>query len=241
MARILVVDDEKVMVKGIRFNLENDGYTVEVGYNGRQAVELARANEYDLIILDLMMPELDGLQACMEIRAFSTVPIIMLTARGEDTDKLLGFEYGADDYITKPFNPIEVLARVRSQLRRYTSLGGMAKKASHLTNGGIEMDDESKIVTVDGEVVSLTPSEYNILKLLMENPGRVFSSTQIYERIWNEDACGSGSVVAVHIRHLREKIEIDPSNPRYLKVVWGLGYKIEKEAKQLQSITIPSA
>ena len=139
---------------------------------------------------------------------------------------------GADDYITKPFNPIEVLARVRSQLRRYTSLGGMAKKASHLTNGGIEMDDESKIVTVDGEVVSLTPSEYNILKLLMENPGRVFSSTQIYERIWNEDACGSGSVVAVHIRHLREKIEIDPSNPRYLKVVWGLGYKIEKEAKQ---------
>jgi len=155
-----------------------------------------------------------------------------LTAKSEDTDKILGLNIGADDYITKPFNPIEVIARVKSHLRRYTSLGGMAKRASHLVIGSIDLDDEAKIVTVDGETVSLTPSEYNILKLLMENPGRVFSSNQIYEQIWNEDAYGSGSVVAVHIRHLREKIEINPSEPRYLKVVWGLGYKMEKEAKE---------
>ncbi len=178
------------------------------------------------------MPQMDGISATAKLRETCDIPIILLTAKSEDSDKILGLNIGADDYITKPFNPIEVLARVRSQLRRYTSLGGMTKKASHLVIGGIDLDDDAKIVTVDGEVVNLTPSEYNILKLLMENPGRVFSSAQIYEQIWNEDAYGSGSVVAVHIRHLREKIEINPSEPHYLKVVWGLGYKIEKEAKE---------
>ena len=232
MANILVCDDDREIVDAIEIYLSQDGYKIYKAYDGEQAIQILDKEDIHLLIMDIMMPKLDGIRATLKIREYSSIPIIILSAKSEDTDKILGLNIGADDYITKPFNPIEVLARVRSQLRRYTSLGGMAKKASHLTNGGIEMDDESKIVTVDGEVVSLTPSEYNILKLLMENPGRVFSSTQIYERIWNEDACGSGSVVAVHIRHLREKIEIDPSNPRYLKVVWGLGYKIEKEAKQ---------
>ena len=232
MQTILVCDDDKEIVEAIEIYLQQEGFHVLKAYDGEEALEILKNNEVHLLIMDVMMPKLDGIRATLKIRENSSIPIIILSAKTEDSDKILGLNIGADDYITKPFNPIEVLARVRSQLRRYTSLGGMAKKASHLTNGGIEMDDESKIVTVDGEVVSLTPSEYNILKLLMENPGRVFSSTQIYERIWNEDACGSGSVVAVHIRHLREKIEIDPSNPRYLKVVWGLGYKIEKEAKQ---------
>ncbi len=189
-------------------------------------------NDIHLILMDIMMPQMDGISATAKLRETCNIPIILLTAKSEDSDKILGLNIGADDYITKPFNPIEVLARVRSQLRRYTSLGGMTKKASHLVIGGIDLDDDAKIVTVDGEVVNLTPSEYNILKLLMENPGRVFSSAQIYEQIWNEDAYGSGSVVAVHIRHLREKIEINPSEPHYLKVVWGLGYKIEKEAKE---------
>ena len=229
---VLIVEDDRNIADLLRLYLEKEGYTVVIAPDGMRGVEQFRTVHPSLVLLDVMLPGLDGWGVCRAIRAESQTPIIMLTAKSETEDKVNGLKQGADDYITKPFNPIEVLARVRSQLRRYTSLGGMAKKASHLTNGGIEMDDESKIVTVDGEVVSLTPSEYNILKLLMENPGRVFSSTQIYERIWNEDACGSGSVVAVHIRHLREKIEIDPSNPRYLKVVWGLGYKIEKEAKQ---------
>ena len=232
MQSILVCDDDKQIVEAIDIYLTGEGFEVIKAYDGAEALELLKTHTVNLMILDVMMPGLDGIRTTLKVRETSSIPIIILSAKSEDADKILGLNIGADDYITKPFNPIEVLARVRSQLRRYTSLGGMAKKASHLTNGGIEMDDESKIVTVDGEVVSLTPSEYNILKLLMENPGRVFSSTQIYERIWNEDACGSGSVVAVHIRHLREKIEIDPSNPRYLKVVWGLGYKIEKEAKQ---------
>ena len=181
MAKILVVDDEKVLVKGIKFNLENEGYEVEVGYDGEQAVELARNGGFDLVILDLMMPKIDGLQACMRIREFSNVPIIMLTARSEDTDKIIGFECGADDYITKPFNPIEVIARVKSQLRRYTSLGGKQgggeANPALLTNGGIALDDGAKSVTVDGEGVSLTPIEYNILLLLMKNPGRVFSTS----------------------------------------------------------------
>ena len=230
--KILVVDDEKVLVKGIKFNLESEGYQVEAGYDGEEAVELARSGSFDLIILDLMMPKIDGLQACMRIREFSNVPIIMLTARSEDTDKIIGFECGADDYITKPFNPIEVIARVKSQLRRYTSLGGKQgggeANPALLTNGGIALDDGAKSVTVDGEGVSLTPIEYNILLLLMKNPGRVFSTSQIYELVWNDPSLGSENTVAVHIRHLREKIEIDPANPRYVKVVWGLGYKMEK-------------
>lgn len=230
--KILVVDDEKVLVKGIKFNLESEGYQVEAGYDGEEAVELARSGSFDLIILDLMMPKIDGLQACMRIREFSNVPIIMLTARSEDTDKIIGFECGADDYITKPFNPIEVIARVKSQLRRYTSLGGKQgggeANPTLLTNGGIALDDGAKSVTVDGEGVSLTPIEYNILLLLMKNPGRVFSTSQIYELVWNDPSLGSENTVAVHIRHLREKLEIDPANPRYIKVVWGLGYKMEK-------------
>lgn len=230
--KILVVDDEKVLVKGIKFNLESEGYQVEAGYDGEEAVELARSGSFDLIILDLMMPKIDGLQACMRIREFSNVPIIMLTARSEDTDKIIGFECGADDYITKPFNPIEVIARVKSQLRRYTSLGGKQgggeANPALLTNGGIALDDGAKSVTVDGEGVSLTPIEYNILLLLMKNPGRVFSTSQIYELVWNDPSLGSENTVAVHIRHLREKLEIDPANPRYIKVVWGLGYKMEK-------------
>lgn len=230
--KIVVVDDEKVLVKGIKFNLESEGYQVEAGYDGEEAVELARNGAFDLIILDLMMPKIDGLQACMRIREFSNVPIIMLTARSEDTDKIIGFECGADDYITKPFNPIEVIARVKSQLRRYTSLGGKQgggeANPALLTNGGIALDDGAKSVTVDGEGVSLTPIEYNILLLLMKNPGRVFSTSQIYELVWNDPSLGSENTVAVHIRHLREKLEIDPANPRYIKVVWGLGYKMEK-------------
>jgi len=232
MAKILVVDDERVLVKGITFNLKNEGYQVETGYDGEEAVELAREGNFDLIILDLMMPKIDGLQACMRIREFSNVPVIMLTAKGEDADKIMGFECGADDYITKPFNPIEVIARVKSQLRRYTSLGGKQgggeANPALLTNGGIALDDGAKSVTVDGEGVSLTPIEYNILLLLMKNPGRVFSTSQIYELVWNDPSLGSENTVAVHIRHLREKLEIDPANPRYIKVVWGLGYKMEK-------------
>ena len=230
--KILIVEDEPTICSFIYTLLDTNGYKTYVAPTCELGKSIFTSYLPDLIILDLGLPDRDGRELIHYVRQKFMTPIIVLSARTTEADKIEALDLGANDYITKPFNPIEVLARVRSQLRRYTSLGGMAKKASHLTNGGIEMDDESKIVTVDGEVVSLTPSEYNILKLLMENPGRVFSSTQIYERIWNEDACGSGSVVAVHIRHLREKIEIDPSNPRYLKVVWGLGYKIEKEAKQ---------
>ncbi len=232
MDNILICDDEKDIVSALSIYLSTENYKIFTAYTGKEALQVVQNNDIHLILMDIMMPQMDGISATAKLRESSNIPIILLTAKSEDSDKILGLNIGADDYITKPFNPIEVMARVRSQLRRYTSLGGMAKKASHLVIGGIDLDDESKTVTIDGEPVSLTPSEYNILKLLMENPGRVFSSTQIYEQIWNEDAYGSGSVVAVHIRHLREKIEINPSEPRYLKVVWGLGYKIEKEAKE---------
>ena len=229
MYNILICDDEKDIVSALSIYLSTEKYQVFTAYTGQEALEVVAQNDIHLILMDIMMPEMDGIIATAKLREVSNIPIILLTAKSEDADKVLGLNIGADDYITKPFNPIEVIARVRSQLRRYTSLGGMAKKASQFVIGGIVLDDEAKTVTVDGEQISLTPSEYNILKMLMENPGRVFSSAQIYERIWNEDAYGTGSVVAVHIRHLREKIEIDPSNPRYLKVVWGLGYKMEKE------------
>ena len=231
MARILVVDDEKVMVKGIRFNLENEGYTVDVGYNGRQAVELARANEYDLIILDLMMPELDGLQACMEIRAFSTVPIIMLTARGEDTDKLLGFEYGADDYITKPFNILEVKARVKALLRRYCVYQGkdQVHHKPHNTTlelHGVRLALDCNRVWVDEREVDLTETEYRILRLLMQNPQRIFSIQVIYETVWNEPYYYvSNGTVMVHIRNLRMKVEDDPQKPTRICTVWGKGYR----------------
>lgn len=184
---------------------------------------------FDLILMDIMMPEMDGISATAKLREASNVPVILLTAKSEDSDKILGLNIGADDYITKPFNPAEVVARVRSQLRRYTNLGGMVKREAHFTIGAVEMDDDEKTVCVDGEPVSLTPLEYNILKLLMESPGRVFSSAEIYEKVWKDVALGSEGTVAVHIRHLREKIEIDPANPRYLKVVWGQGYKMEKD------------
>ena len=226
--KILVVDDEKTIVKGIKFNLENEGYQVDVCYDGETAVDMARRGEYAVILLDLMMPKLDGLGACQQIRQFSTVPIIMLTARSEDADKLIGFESGADDYITKPFNPVEVAARVRSQLRRYFQLGGGALRPEVLTLGTIQMDDREKTVAVDGDPVALTPTEYDILKLLLEHPGQVFSPREIYRKVWKDAPFGSENTVAVHIRHLREKIEIDPADPRYLKVVWGLGYKLEE-------------
>ena len=229
MYNILICDDEKDIVSALSIYLSTENYQVFTAYTGQEALDVVAQNDIHLILMDIMMPEMDGIIATAKLREVSNIPIILLTAKSEDADKVLGLNIGADDYITKPFNPIEVIARVRSQLRRYTSLGGMVKKRSQLMIGGIVLDDEAKTVTVDGEMISLTPSEYNILKLLMENPGRVFSSAQIYEHIWNEDAYGTGSVVAVHIRHLREKIEIDPSNPRYLKVVWGLGYKMEKE------------
>ena len=232
MYNILICDDEKDIVSALTIYLSTENYNIFTASTGQEALDVVAKNDIHLILMDIMMPLMDGITATAKLRETSNIPIILLTAKSEDTDKILGLNMGADDYITKPFNPIEVMARVRSQLRRYTSLGGMAKKASQLTIGCILLDDETKIVTVDGEPISLTPSEYNILKLLMENPGRVFSSAQIYEHIWNEDACGSGSVVAVHIRHLRKKIEINPSEPRYLKVVWGLGYKIEKEASK---------
>ena len=227
--KILVVDDEKTIVKGIKFNLENEGYQVDVCYDGETAVDMARRGEYAVILLDLMMPKLDGLGACQQIRQFSTVPIIMLTARSEDADKLIGFESGADDYITKPFNPIEVSARVKSQLRRYMQLGGGSVRPDVIRVGGIELDDKEKRVTLDGEPVALTPTEYDILKLLMQNPGQVFSPREIYSKIWNDLPLGSENTVAVHIRHLREKLEINPAEPRYLKVVWGQGYKCEKQ------------
>ena len=227
MYTILVCDDDRDIVSALDIYLTSEGYRTVKAYDGLEAVKAAEAQPVDLILMDIMMPGLDGIRATAKLREKFNVPIILLTARSEDSDKVLGLNIGADDYITKPFNPIEVLARVRSQLRRYTSLGGMEQRPSKLVIGGIVLDDDTKTVTVDGEPVSLTPIEYNILLLLMRHPGRVYSSAQIYEQVWNEAAFGSEGAVAVHIRHLREKLEINPSEPRYLKVVWGLGYKME--------------
>ena len=225
---VLVVDDDREIVDSIAIFLQADGYLVRKAYNGLEALDIVMTENVHLIILDIMMPELDGIRATARLREGSNIPIILLTAKSEDADKILGLNIGADDYITKPFNPLEVIARVKSQLRRYTSLGGAEKGPGLLTVGPIAMDDGAKQVTVDGEPVALTPIEYNILRLLMTHPGQVFSSAQIYEQVWNDPAYGSENTVAVHIRHLREKIEIDPADPRYLKVVWGLGYKMEK-------------
>lgn len=228
MYNILVCDDEKDIVSALQIYLESDGYKVLTAYNGKEAVEIAKSNEIHLILLDIMMPIMDGITAMVKLRENSNVPIILLTAKSEDTDKILGLNVGADDYITKPFNPVEVLARVRSQIRRYTKLGGTTSDNTDvLTIGGITVDDASKTVTVDGEPVSLTPTEYEILKLLMKNKGRVMSQKEIYENVRNEMAFGAENTIAVHIRHLREKIEINPSEPRYLKVVWAHGYKFE--------------
>ena len=227
MANILICDDERDIVSALKIYLSSEGYTLFEAYTGREALEVVKKHDIHLILMDIMMPEMDGISATAKLRETCNVPIILLTAKSEDTDKVLGLNMGADDYITKPFNPMEVLARVRSQLRRYTSLGGMEQKPNRIVIGGIALDDDTKTVTVDGETVSLTPIEYNILLLLMRHPGRVYSSAQIYEKVWNESAFGSEGAVAVHIRHLREKLEINPSEPRYLKVVWGLGYKME--------------
>ena len=228
MANILICDDDRDIVAALKIYLSSEGYTIFEAYNGKQALEAVRQHDIQLILMDVMMPELDGIAATAALRQESNVPIILLTAKSEGSDKVLGLNMGADDYITKPFDPMEVIARVKSQLRRYTTLGGQARENDLLTVGGISMDDAAKQVTVDGEPVSLTPIEYNILKLLLSRPGQVFSSAQIYELVWNDPSLGSENTVAVHIRHLREKIEIDPSNPRYLKVVWGLGYKMEE-------------
>ena len=228
MYTILICDDDRDIVSALDIYLTSQGYQTVKAYNGREALKAVEQREIHLILMDIMMPELDGIRATAKLREENNVPIILLTAKSEDTDKILGLNIGADDYITKPFNPLEVIARVKSQLRRYTSLGGSEKSTGLITVGPVSMDDSAKRVTVDGEPVALTPIEYNILKLLISHPGQVFSSAQIYEQVWNDPAYGSENTVAVHIRHLREKIEIDPADPRWLKVVWGLGYKMEK-------------
>ncbi len=229
MYRVLVCDDEKDIVSALEIYLMSEGYEVVKTYNGREALEAVKLQEIHLVLMDIMMPVMDGIQAMAEIRKISNVPVILLTAKSEDTDKVLGLTIGADDYVTKPFNPVELQARVKSQIRRYMLLGGGTPVAEKLTVGGIEVDDKSKEVTLDGELVNLTRTEYDILKLLLEHKGEVFSPNQIYEKVWKDDPFGTENTVAVHIRHLREKIEYDPANPRYLKVVWGRGYKMEGE------------
>lgn len=228
MPNILICDDEKDIVNALKIYLSDSDYTFFEAYNGKEAVDICSANDIHLILLDLMMPIMDGIVATSKIREFSDVPIIMLTAKSEDTDKVLGLNVGADDYVTKPFNPIEVSARVKSQLRRYLKFGrGAAQIKDTYVIGGIELDDRSKEVTVDGQTVSLTPKEYEILKLLMINPDKVFSPKELYREVWKENPIGTDNTVAVHIRHLREKIEINPTDPRYIKVVFGQGYKID--------------
>ena len=230
MYRILICDDQKDIVNALKIYLTPEGYDLYEAYNGQEAVELCRKTPMDLILLDVMMPVMDGVTATAKIREFSNAPIILLTAKSETEDKVLGLNVGADDYITKPFVPVEVLARIRSQLRRYSRMDTRTEDKETLTIGGISLDDRTKSVTVEGEPVSLTPTEYSILHLFMSNPGKVYSTKALYEAVWQEAALGSEGSVAVHIRHLREKIEINPSEPRYLKVMWGQGYKLEGES-----------
>ena len=225
---ILVCDDDKEIAGAIETYLKNEGYTVFKAYDGVLALEIARREQLHLIIMDIMMPKMDGIQATMRIREEKNIPIIMLSAKSEDYDKVTGLNVGADDYVTKPFSPLELIARVKSQLRRYMDLGSMTKKVGVFKTGVLEIDDLEKTVKMDGEYVTVTPIEFGILRLLTENAGKVFSMDQIYEAVWNEPAYNPENTVAVHIRRIREKIEIDPKNPRYLKVVWGIGYKIEK-------------
>ena len=230
MSTILVCDDDKDIVDAIDIYLTQEGYQVLKAYNGEEAIKVLKEKEVDLLIIDVMMPRLDGIRATLKIREEMSLPIIILSAKSEDADKILGLNIGADDYMTKPFNPLELVARVKSQLRRYTQLGSTSKEDSkyEFKTGGLVIRDDLKRVTVDGETVKLTPIEYNILLLLVKNQGKVFSINKIYESIWNEEAIGADNTVAVHIRHIREKIEINPKEPRYLKVVWGVGYKVEK-------------
>ena len=227
MYNVLVCDDEKDIVSALKIYLTSEGYNVLEASNGKEAVEVVESQEVHLVLMDIMMPVMDGIQAMVKIRENSNVPVILLTAKGEDTDKVLGLTVGADDYVTKPFNPVELQARVKSQLRRYMLLGSGNQSVGKCRMGGIEIDDKAKEVTLDGEKVNLTRTEYDILKLLMDHPGEVFSPNQIYEKVWKDNPFGTENTVAVHIRHLREKIEYNPQEPRYLKVVWGRGYKME--------------
>lgn len=231
MSNILVCDDDKEIVDAIEIYLQQEGYNVFKAYDGEEAVNTVAANDIQLAIIDVMMPKMDGIRATMKIRETSSIPIIILSAKSEDTDKILGLNIGADDYVTKPFNPLELVARVKSNMRRYTKLGNMEVESEDnmYQVGGLVINDESKEVTIDNELVKLTPIEYNILLFLVMNKGKVFSINQIYENIWNENAIGADNTVAVHIRHIREKIEINPKEPKYLKVVWGVGYKIEDD------------
>jgi len=231
MNNILVCDDDKEIVEAIDIYLSQEGYNIFKAYDGEQALDILAKEDIQLLVIDIMMPKLDGIHATLKIRETSSIPIIILSAKSEDTDKILGLNIGADDYVTKPFNPLELVARVKSNMRRYTSLGSMAtpEDSQIYQVGGLVMNDDTKEVTVDGEAVKLTPIEYNILLLLVKNQGRVYSINQIYENIWNEDAIGADNTVAVHIRHIREKIEINPKEPKYLKVVWGVGYKVDKQ------------
>ena len=226
--KILVCDDDKEIVEAIEIYLVNEGYEILKAYDGAQAIRLVEENEVHLIIMDIMMPGMDGIRATMKLRESANVPVIMLSAKSEDTDKILGLNAGADDYLTKPFNPLELVARVKSQLRRYTTLGSMTETQGIYQTGGLVLDDMKKTVTVDGEGVKLTPMEYKILRYLMQNMEMVLSTTQIYESVWDEKAVGAENTIAVHIRRIREKIEINPKEPKYLKVVWGIGYKIDK-------------
>lgn len=225
---ILVCDDDKEIAEAIKIYLENEGYQVLKAFNGLEALKLLEDQDIHLAIMDIMMPQMDGIRATLKIREGKNIPVIMLSAKAEDTDKIIGLNMGADDYMTKPFNPLELIARVKSQLRRYTALGSLEVKNSVYQSGGLVVDDETKQVSVDGEEVKLTPVQYKILKLLIANAGRVYSIDQIYENVWNEAALNSENTVAVHIRRIREKIELNPKEPKYLKVVWGIGYKVEK-------------
>lgn len=230
MINILVCDDDKQIVDAIEIYLNNEGFNVLKAYDGLEAIEMLKNNHVELLIIDIMMPKMDGIHATVKIRETNSLPIIFLSAKSEDTDKILGLNMGADDYITKPFNPLELIARVKASLRRYTELGNLNVDDNAIfKSGGLVINDDTKEVIVDGNEVKLTPIEYNILLLLVKNQGKVFSIDQIYENIWNEEAIGADNTVAVHIRHIREKIEINPKDPRYLKVVWGVGYKIEKQ------------
>lgn len=225
---ILVCDDDKAIVDAIGIYLENEGYTIFKAFNGIEAIEGIRVHEIHLIIMDIMMPKMDGIRATMEIRKENNIPLIMLSAKSEDYDKILGLNIGADDYIIKPFNPLELIARVKSQLRRYTTLGGLETRSNVYQTGGLMIDDETRTITIDGEAVHLTPVQYKILRLLTANAGKVFTIEEIYEKVWNETSFNPENTVTVHIRKIREKIEINPKEPKYLKVVWGVGYKVEK-------------
>ena len=229
MAKILVCDDDKEIVEAISIYLEQEGYTVWRAYDGLQALELVRSQDMQLMIIDIMMPNLDGTHAVLELRKNSNIPVIILSAKSEDTDKIMGLTIGADDYVTKPFNPLELVARVKSQLRRYSKLGSMPEtKRNVLVNGGLVLEDDKKQVTLDGEPVKLTPTEYKIVHLFMQNLGIVFSSAQIYESIWEGDSYATENIVSVHIRRIREKIEINSKDPKYIKVMWGVGYKMDR-------------